>query len=54
MNNRPGAPQRPTAWTDVAEWRPEDPVFWASNKWLAIRTLIIACLLYTSPSPRDS
>jgi len=44
MNNRPGAPQRPTAWTDVAEWRPEDPVFWASNKWLAIRTLIIAFL----------
>ncbi len=44
MSKQPGAPQKPTAWTDVAEWRPEDPVFWASNKWLAIRTLIIAFL----------
>ncbi len=29
---------------DVAEWRPEDPVFWNANKGLAIRTLIIAFL----------
>jgi NNP family nitrate/nitrite transporter-like MFS transporter len=29
---------------DVAEWRPEDQAFWNANKWLAIRTLIIAFL----------
>ena len=29
---------------DVAEWRPEDERFWNSNKWLAIRTLVIAFL----------
>jgi len=44
MNHRPGTPPKPTAWTDVAEWRPEDPVFWADHKWQAIRTLIIAAL----------
>lgn len=29
---------------DVAEWRPEDPVFWASHKGFAIRTLFISML----------
>jgi len=29
---------------DVAEWRPEDPVFWNANKGFAIRTLVIAFL----------
>jgi NNP family nitrate/nitrite transporter-like MFS transporter len=29
---------------DVQTWLPEDPVFWKANKWLAIRTLVIAFL----------
>ncbi len=29
---------------DVAEWRPEDPAFWASHKGFAIRTLFISML----------
>lgn len=29
---------------DVAEWRPEDPVFWNAHKGFAIRTLIISLL----------
>lgn len=29
---------------DVADWRPEDPAFWAQNRGFAIRTLIISLL----------
>jgi NNP family nitrate/nitrite transporter-like MFS transporter len=29
---------------EVADWRPEDPVFWNANKGFAIRTLIISLL----------
>lgn len=37
-------PVRKNGFFDVAEWRPEDEQFWKSNKWLAIRTLVIAFL----------
>lgn len=44
MNNRTSAQSKPIWSPNVTEWRPEDPVFWNSRKWLAIRTLIIAFL----------
>ena len=43
MNPAP-KPAARAGFFDVAEWRPEDERFWNSNKWLAIRTLIIAFL----------
>jgi MFS transporter, NNP family, nitrate/nitrite transporter len=39
-----GAPPARAGFFDVAEWRPEDDAFWASNKWLAFRTLLISLL----------
>jgi NNP family nitrate/nitrite transporter-like MFS transporter len=45
MSPAPQSQSAPRAgFFDVAEWRPEDERFWNSNKWLAIRTLIIAFL----------
>jgi NNP family nitrate/nitrite transporter-like MFS transporter len=43
MNPAP-KPAARAGFFDVAEWRPEDERFWNSNKWLAIRTLVIAFL----------
>ena len=48
----------------LARWEPENPGFWKQtgarianrNLWISIPALMLAfsCLLYTSPSPRDS
>ncbi len=43
MNSAPTAGGR-AGFFDVAEWRPEDPVFWNANKGFALRTLVIAFL----------
>jgi NNP family nitrate/nitrite transporter-like MFS transporter len=43
MNSAPAAGGR-AGFFDVAEWRPEDPVFWNANKGFALRTLVIAFL----------
>lgn len=44
MSSPASKPAARAGFFDVAEWRPEDERFWNSNKWLAIRTLVIAFL----------
>lgn len=44
MASQPTAARSRAGFFDVAEWRPEDPAFWAAHRGFAIRTLIISML----------